>query len=323
MGHEETTMKIAILVTSRADAGILEPLMSALPRALVLDTSSWSIRSDLPLGQAQSVGTVGMMASQWLFDNHIDTLVVLGDRYETVAASLGAYTLHIPIVHLEGGEYTTGSLDDGYRWCVSNMATWHCAATYDSARRLRAARMTHVHHTGALGCYELHNVKPDVTTPYDYVFCYHPSKNQYNPRPYIDLLAKRGTVLWVGPNKDAGSGLIRAQMHTLSQNVTMIPSLPRSCFLSTLKAAKAMVGNSSTGIIEAPSLGVVSINIGDRQKGRETAKSVIHCKESVSALKEALLIQDRRTTSRWMYINPYHKANCLKEIIKVLNKNEH
>jgi UDP-hydrolysing UDP-N-acetyl-D-glucosamine 2-epimerase len=315
-------MRLAILVTSRADKGILEPLIQALPKALVLDTSSWSIRSDLPLGQAQSVGTVGMMASQWLFDNHIEKLVVLGDRYETVAASLGAYTLHIPIVHLEGGEYTTGSLDDGYRWCVSNMATWHCAATYDSARRLRDARMVYVYHTGALGCHKLYNVVRDDTNPYDYVFCYHPSNTQYNPLPYVKLLASRGTVLWIGPNMDAGSGLIRTQMHTLSPNVTTIPSLPRSCFLTTVKSAKLIVGNSSAGIIEAPSLGVISINIGDRQKGRETAKSVIHCKESVSALKEALLTQEGRTMKAWMYTNPYHRNTCLNDIIRVLNKIE-
>ena len=105
--------------------------------------------------------------------------------------------------------------------------------------------------------------------------------------------------------------------------VTTVPNLPRSHFLEAVGNAWALVGNSSAGIIEAPSLGTVSINIGDRQKGRETAKSVIHCKESVSALKEAILRQSGMTMSKATFSNPYYKKGCLDEITQILNKYEH
>ena len=149
-------MKIAFLVTSRADSGILEPLYLRKTylgyNPVVMNTTSWcSHWGSTSQDQALSIGTVVEAATHWLHYRSVDKLVVLGDRFETVAASLAAYTLRIPIVHLEGGEYTTGSLDDGYRWCISDVATWHCAATKLAATRLRKRGMANVYHTGALG----------------------------------------------------------------------------------------------------------------------------------------------------------------------------
>jgi UDP-hydrolysing UDP-N-acetyl-D-glucosamine 2-epimerase len=319
-------MKIGIVVTGRSDAGILEPLICALRTTsrvgndvVVFNTQTGLFRDEIPFMQAQSVGSVAMLAAHDLFAANLNKLVVLGDRFETVAVALAAYSLHIPIVHLEGGETTKGSLDDGYRWCISEVATWHCAATKNAVLALKKAGMSNVYHTGALGCHDLEAIEP-YTESYDFIFCYHPSNDQQDPLPYVRILSEYGTVLWIGPNNDAGSGKIRARMDDLPEGVTTVPSVGRSAFLGLVKASKCLVGNSSAGIIEAPSLGVYSINIGGRQKGRERANSVLQCGERDICLKtgidEILSWKPKKKDFR----NPYCRKDTLEKIIEVIQK---
>lgn len=313
-------MRIGVVTTGRSDAGILEPLIQTLgEEALVFDTN-YHLKSDALVGQASAIGTVAKEMSESLFKCNLDKIVLLGDRYETVATALAAYSLHIPIVHLEGGEITNGSLDQGYRWCISELATYHCAATKKAVKRLKSCGMTNVYHTGALGCHGLDTLIPWWASKriYDFVFCYYPSLEQHDPLPYVRVLAELGTVLWVGPNNDAGRGLVASRMTDPPQGVVTTPSLTREVFLAYVKAAKAIVGNSSAGIIEAPSLGTRTINIGCRQEGREAAKSVVYCPEKADWVRMWAKKAIRETPKK--YPNPYYKKDCLKKIIEICRK---
>jgi len=312
-------MRIGIVTTGRSDEGILEPLIQALgSEALVFDTN-YKLKSDALVGQATAIGTVAKDLTDSLYRSNVDKIVLLGDRYETVATALAAYSLHIPIVHLEGGENTMGSLDQGYRWCISELATWHCAATKKAAKALKAARMTNVYHTGALGCHNLDKIIPWWSSAkiYDFIFCYYPSLEQHDPLPYVKVLAELGSVLWVGPNNDAGRGLVASRMADPPKGVSTTPSLGREAFLGLVKASRALVGNSSAGIIEAPSLGVWSINIGCRQEGRERAKSVLCCPEKTDCVR--MLAEALRETPK-KYPNPYYKKGCLEKIVEICRK---
>jgi UDP-hydrolysing UDP-N-acetyl-D-glucosamine 2-epimerase len=310
-------MRVGVVTTGRSDEGILEPLIIALGNQAITVSTYHQLENDTRVGQAIAIGSVAKDIVPILYAGNFDKIVLLGDRYETVAVALAAYSLHIPIVHLQGGETTRGSLDDGYRWCISELATWHCAATKTAAKALKRVRLADVYYTGALGCHGLEKVK-SATLAYDFVFCYLPAKDQHDPKPYVAALAKLGSVLWIGPNNDSGMGKIKARMLNLPRGVATIASMPRMTFLSTVKASKALVGNSSAGIIEIPSLGVWTINIGRRQEGRELARSIMSCPEKVDFVQ--VLADKALSTYVKKATNPFYKKDCLEKILEVIMK---
>ena len=285
--------KICIITGSRADSGLLAPVIRELKDQCDLTLlvtgshlsneygNTWTELDQevnqihIPILQDydQPVATNTSMAlgihnfSNTLANLQPDKMVVLGDRYEVFAAAIAAYNLRIPIVHIQGGDVTTGSLDDGYRDCISRLSSTHLAGSHSACGRLEVL-YDNVYNVGSLAC-----VLPEVeaNSTYDYVVVVHPSDEDVLNMVVKALEDKIGRVLMIGSNADAGGRDINDQMRLIAElvpNWYFVESLPREEYLSYLKGAKALVGNSSSGIFEAPMLGTKTINIGTRQNGR-------------------------------------------------------
>ncbi len=226
-------------------------------------------------------------------------LVVLGDRYEALAAALAAYTLRIPIVHLHGGEVTSGALDDGFRHAITKLATWHYTAceTYRQRVLQLGEPADHVFAVGSLGAENAHRVALlsvdelsgqlgfDFKRPF-FLTTFHPEtcagNNGVNALDSLlgvfDDFPTYG-VVFTGVNTDAGSEVLRGRLEAYAAahpgRVLLIASMGYHRYLSAMACCAAVVGNSSSGILEAPSFGVPTVNIGHRQDGRVRADSVI------------------------------------------------
>lgn len=196
-----------------------------------------------------------------------DLVVVLGDRYEIFAAVSAAHVAGIPVAHIHGGELTEGSLDDGFRHCITKLSHLHFTAAEEYGRRVvqLGEHPSTVYPVGALGADGLTRRENHEPTNF-YIVAHYGS-----PREVDDIekvLNARGANFVVAQ----GSHDIQCYLGRKDAYVVL-----RETYLKDLAHADAIIGNSSSGIIEAPAMGVPTINIGDRQKGRLIATSIIHC----------------------------------------------
>jgi UDP-N-acetylglucosamine 2-epimerase len=242
------------------------------------------------------MGLVCLKLPKVLIGGGFDKVVVLGDRYEILAAACCAYNLGVPIAHIQGGDTTLGSLDNGYRAAIRVLASEH----YDVAEY------------GSLGC-----VFPAYTGDRNFagqvVLAYHPHRGDWENELQAIIKALRPyVVLAFGSNKDAGG---REVDEILAENkISTIDNLPRDQYIDILRDADFIIGNSSSGVIEAPSLGKPSINVGDRQKGRLRASSVIDCEGNVPAIRDAI---KKAAGIDWRTVeNPYYKPDTVERIGK-------
>lgn len=242
-----------------------------------------------------------------------DWLVLLGDRGEQAAAALVALHLGLPVAHLHGGEVTAGAVDDTLRDVVSRVSHLHLVATPGAARRLTALgeEAWRIHEVGAPGLdLLLAEAGGDLARlrvqfdlgPGAYVLLVQHSQTVGGRDAAADLAASLEAVgrlglpvLAVFPNADAGG---RAMVETLrgaheAGTVQPVESLPRADYATLLAAAAALVGNSSSGLIEAPLLGTPAVNVGDRQAGRTRGDNVIDVPAEPDAIEAAL----RRATA--------------------------
>jgi UDP-hydrolysing UDP-N-acetyl-D-glucosamine 2-epimerase len=228
-----------------------------------------------------------------------DFLVVMGDREESVTGALTALYHHIPVVHIGGGDHAEdGNVDNPIRHAVSKLAHLHMATTALSARRLRALGEEdwRIHVVGASGLDRLVSTPQmdraalDAALGVDWagapyvVLLYHPTITDYREaRAHMAAIARvledSGLrVAAMAPNSDPGNEAVLAEITALAARcprVRLFSFLERTVFVNLLRHARAMVGNSSAGILEAPSLGLPAVNIGQRQRGREHADNVL------------------------------------------------
>lgn len=228
-----------------------------------------------------------------------DFLVVMGDREESITGALTALYHHIPVVHIGGGDHAEdGNVDNPIRHAVSKLAHLHMATTALSARRLRALGEEdwRIHVVGASGLDRLVSTPQmdraalDAALGVDWagapyvVLLYHPTITDYHAaRAHMAAIARvledSGLrVAAMAPNSDPGNEAVLAEIAALAARcprVRLFSFLERTVFVNLLRHARAMVGNSSAGILEAPSLGLPAINIGQRQRGREHADNVL------------------------------------------------
>ena len=245
-----------------------------------------------------------------------DVLIVLGDRYETFAAASAAYLSGIPIAHLHGGETTQGALDDSLRHAMTLMATWHFTAAYsylDVVRRL-GADPNRSYCIGPMVLDALQRDEPlsreqfEAATGFRFasinlLVTYH-SVTQSSSlgldgfeallKALGDLLDRENSIniLFTYPNLDKGGlriiDLIKDFVTSHKLRSWAISSLGQKLYLSALRLFNAMVGNSSSGIIEAPLIGLPVLNIGERQKGRLRYGDVVDADPSFTAIQMAL-----------------------------------
>lgn len=270
-----------------------------------------------------------------------DLLVVLGDRYEILVAVSAALIFKIPVAHLHGGEITEGAFDDSIRHAITKMSHLHFTSTEEYRQRViqMGEQPSRVFNVGALG---VENIKQiplwnRVETENSLggfelngqtiLVTYHPvtleentAENQIN-----ELLVALDSiptlrVIFTMPNSDTGSQVIEERIKEWCVNnstrAVWFTSLGLKRYLSTLQFIGAVVGNSSSGIIEVPSFGIPTIDIGDRQKGRLCATSVVNCAPQKDEITQAILrvLGKNRTFAR----NPYERDNTAQEIVKEL-----
>jgi UDP-hydrolysing UDP-N-acetyl-D-glucosamine 2-epimerase len=262
--------------------------------------------SDDPLDQAVGLarGVAGMAA--FLAQARTDIVLVLGDRIEAMAGALAAVTTGRVLAHIHGGDVAPGDFDDSLRHAITKLAHVHFPATHRAARRI--VRMgegpERVHVVGAPGLDRLRELVDEQRTrracAKHALVVFHASGRPpaVEERAMITLLDAVATAglqrVIIYPNTDRGqSGVIRAirrhERRSERAAVTTHRSLPRDDFLRLLMSVDVLVGNSSSGIIEAPLAGTPSVNIGDRQAGREPAGSSVICvAESERAIRAGL-----------------------------------
>jgi len=276
----------------------------------------FELNDDSPLAVADSLAhsTAGLAHA---FDRlQPDLVVVLGDRYEVLAAAQASLMLGIPLAHLHGGETTEGAFDEAIRHAVTKMSHLHFVAADEYALRVRqlGEHDEHIYNFGAPGLDHLTRsqiadraeLERTLGTPLGsplFAVTYHPETLEADGgmAGLCAMLAALGkvegaSIVFTGVNADPGYDHLTQEIHGFvsadSQHRHLVASLGQTRYLGLLKIADAVVGNSSSGLIEAPALRVPTVNIGDRQKGRLRASSVIDCaptrEEIATALSKAI-----------------------------------
>jgi len=368
--------RILVMTGTRAEYGIFHPLLERLEAspdidlALVVTGSHLSGRfgatvaeveadgyriaarvelpldDDSPLGVARATGAAVSGIAEALAAERPDVFVLLGDRYEALAAATAATLMRVPVAHLHGGEITEGAIDDSVRHAITKLSALHFVATEEYAQRV--IRMGEdpatVFTVGALGVDNaVHTELVDaaaLAADLGFDFAFPAALATFHPVTLDDagglaqleeLLGAFDAlpelrVLVTMPNADAGNQAIAERLvEWTSANAgraKAFASLGRVRYLSAMAASDVVVGNSSSGIIEAPSFGRPTVDIGDRQAGRARAASVIHAEPEraaiVSAIREALSPEGReRAASR---ANPYGDGRAAERIAEVLSR---
>lgn len=304
------------------------------------------LSSDTAVGVAKSMGLGVLGFTDALNRLKPDALVILGDRFEALAAAQTAMILRIPIVHLHGGEVTEGAYDDAIRHAITKLSYLHCTSTNEYRNRVIQLGETpsRVKNVGAIGLDHLSRSKFmtvaelskslsfSLTKPFLLV-TYHPvTLADEEPETTFQALLEsldefnEYQVIITYPNADDGGRRIIPLLENYAQNdpdrVIAIPSLGQKRYLSAVKHAAAVVGNSSSGIIEVPSFDVATINIGMRQKGRLSAKSVIHCNPFKNDIVNAIYIGIDKTykIKDEVIINPYGQGDASGQIVSLLKE---
>ncbi|ADZ92563.1 UDP-N-acetylglucosamine 2-epimerase [Marinomonas mediterranea] len=302
------------------------------------------LSSNTAIGVAKSFGLSVIGICDALSRLKPDFMVVLGDRYETLAAAQASMFLHIPILHIHGGEVTEGAYDDVIRHSLSKLSTLHCTSTESHRHRViqLGEHPNRVCNVGALGLDNLRRLellsRDELSTsinfklnrPY-FIVTYHPvTYGEEDPKETMVALLESldlfpdHQILLTYPNADEGGRavipLLEDYAASQPDRVACFKSLGQLRYLSAVKYSSAVIGNSSSGIIEVPSFSRPTVNIGIRQKGRESATSVIHANVNkhaiVSAINQALeCYSDLELNPA---LNPYDKGDASSEVIKLL-----
>ena len=270
------------------------------------------LSSDTGVGVAKAVG-LGVLGFADAFDRlEPDIVVVLGDRFEAYSAVQAAFLSGISIAHISGGELTTGALDDSIRHSISKMARFHFVASEVYRKRVLqlGENPEDVENVGDpaldniadLQLPSLEDLCDDVGVsllrPY-FLVTYHPTTNGQEDiaQNMHELFSAFDNfpdhqLLWTKANADAGGRTLNKLLDEYARarvdRVSVVTSLGSLRYLAAMKYCDAVVGNSSSGIVEAPAMGVATINIGRRQDGRLKATSIVDCTESAASITKAL-----------------------------------
>jgi len=302
---------------------------------------------DSPAATARALGR-GVIGMSEAFERLApDIVVLLGDRYEIFAAATAAMMQRVPIAHIHGGETTLGAIDDAIRNAVSKMAHLHFAAAPEFRQKLleMGEAPERIHVVGALGLDSIERLKLAdrgalekelgyALPPPLFLVTYHPATLTADPAAGVDgLLEALGrfedaAILFTGTNADAFgrriAGRIERFVKDHAARAHYVESLGQQRYLSALQLADVCIGNSSSGLLEAPALGTASVNIGMRQEGRLRAPSVIDCDEDAASIEAAIEtalspkfqgVAARRET-------PYGEAGASARIAEVLRNVE-
>lgn len=302
------------------------------------------LSSDTANATAKSVG-LGMIGFADAYEDLLpDLLVVLGDRYEIFAAVSVALFFKIPVAHLHGGEITEGAYDDSLRHAITKMSHLHFTSTEEYRNRViqLGENPNRVFNVGALGVENIKQMmflsKEELEQSLNFrlgekmlLITFHPVTLEHNTacqqcNNLLKVLDKHPDyrILFTLPNSDTdGRSIIQCIQDFVLRNkerAIAFNSLGKIRYLSALKYASAVIGNSSSGILEVPSFGIPTLNIGDRQKGRIAAESVVHAGTTVEEIEAGFnqLFSDKIVSVAQTRKNPYEKEGTTNAIIQVL-----
>ncbi len=364
-------LKICAVTTTRADYGIMRPLLLKLNAqgwvdlrlavsgthllkafghtideierdGLLIDTkiSILSKANDSPLETGKIMAKTVEKFTQYYEASKPDVVLVLGDRFEMFEAAVAAVVCRIPLIHIAGGETTQGAIDEVFRHSITKMSYLHFAST--EAYRQRIIQLgedpKRVFNTGALGVENVRKVKClsrkrlseelqfDLDRPYA-VVTFHPvTLEGHSALTQLNELLKvlknhpEMSFIITKANADLDGERINAKLEEFVKkhdNCILVSSLGTLKYFSAIRYCECVIGNSSSGIVEVPSFNKPTVNIGDRQKGRIQADSVINCKpletDIEKALRKALKFDGKVS-------NPYGKGNSSEQMLRIIKK---
>ena len=302
------------------------------------------LSSDTPIGISKSMGLAQISFSEAYEDLKPDIIVVLGDRYEIFSAVSAAMIARIPIAHLHGGEATQGLIDEPIRHSITKMSHLHFTATKEYKNRViqLGEHPSRVFNVGGMGIENIKRLKLLSKEEFEksinfklnkknILVTFHPVtlENSTAKEQFQELLdaideLEETNIIFTKANSDTDGRIIN-QM--IDEYVAKNPhksigftSLGQQRYLSALQYVDAVVGNSSSGLAEAPSFKIGTINIGDRQKGRIKASSVIDCEPNKSSIKQAFnkLYSKEFQKTLANTVNPYGDGCVSKKIVDIL-----
>jgi len=274
-----------------------------------------------------------------------DIVILLGDRYEAYSFCLASFFLNIPIAHVHGGELTSGAFDDGLRHSMTKFSNYHFSCHKNYTKRLvqLGENPKNIFNYGALGVENALNTQlidkkelfNKFNVPLDkkkILVTFHPEtkkkgniKNEINI--FLSSLKKFKDIFFIFTynNSDSnGKYYVKKVLKNKNKNSTIISSLGSQNYLSFLKNVDCVIGNSSSGILEAPALRTPTINIGNRQNGREFSRSIFTCKndkKSIEQLIQRLVLKKNKINYDNLFLKKNTSLNIFKKINKILKKN--
>lgn len=299
------------------------------------------LSSDTDVGMAKTIGVAVLGLTDALARLRPELLLLIADRYEMLAPAAAALALRLPVAHIEGGEVSEGAIDDAVRNALTKMSHLHLAPTEQARRRILAMgeESWRVHRVGAPSLDHLRHgelldrtaLEAQIGASLGLAPCvvsYHPVTMMRDTLGEADALFAalaqiEGQIVFCFPNADAGSRRLveraRRFCHQRGDALLLVNLAPRS-FWSLLALAGLLLGNSSSGIMEAPSLALPTVNIGIRQRGRERAANVIDAPADAAAIVAAA---ERAASPRFRaslagMANPYGDGRAGERIAQIL-----
>jgi UDP-hydrolysing UDP-N-acetyl-D-glucosamine 2-epimerase len=300
------------------------------------------LSSDSDVGMAKTIGVATLGLADYLGKLRPDLLLLIADRYEMLAPASVALALRIPIAHIEGGDVSLGAIDEAVRNALTKLSHIHLTTTESARQRVismgeepwrvhvvGSPSLDHITKAPLLNREELERALAISLKEETIAVIYHPVTLSRDTLCEIDeLLAALGdlsqNLLFISPNSDAGSRelLQRVSAFTAGRmNTRFITSIDHRTYLSLLQFLAVLVGNSSSGIMEAASFKLPAVNVGIRQSGRERGRNVLDCgadrAEIVNAIHKALSAPFRASLSDLK--NPYGDGHAAEKIANILS----
>ena len=304
------------------------------------------LSSDTSVGISKSMGLAQISFAESYEELKPDIVIVLGDRYEILSAASAAMVSCIPIAHLHGGETTEGAFDESIRHSITKMSHLHFTATQEYRNRViqLGEHPSRVFNVGGMGIENIKRLKfltkDEFEKSIDFklnkkniLVTFHPVtlENSTAKEQFQELLdvvdeLEDTNIIFTKANSDTDGRVINQMIDEYvsknSDKSVGFTSLGQLRYLSAIQYVDAMVGNSSSGLLEAPSFKIGTINIGDRQKGRLKAQSIIDCEPNRASISEAFdkIYSQNFQNNLHEIINPYGDGCASKKIIEEIKK---
>jgi len=367
--------KICVVTGTRAEYGLLRWLMDGINKSTKLDLQivatgmhlspefgltyqeiendgfkidkkiEMLLSADTPSSISKSTGLGLIGFADAFYELNPDIVIVLGDRYEVLAASLAAMFVNSPIAHIHGGETTAGAFDEAIRHSITKMAWWHFVAASEYEKRViqLGENPGRVFNVGGLGVDAIKKTnllsKDELMIKTGIKFgkknlliTYHPvtlenKTSQQDFKSLLDVLSEIKDIylIFTMPNADSDGRIIKQMIENFinkhPKNSISFTSMGSLNYLSTLQYIDGVIGNSSSGLAEAPTFKIGTINIGDRQKGRLKSESVIECDPTKKSITLAIdkLYDHKFQKDLHSVQNPYGDGDAIEKIMSILS----